>query len=31
MQYLLYPLAILAGLMNPLQAGCVGTLSKPVS
>ena len=28
MQYLLYPLAILAGLMNPLQAGCVGTLSK---
>ena len=28
MQYLLYPLAMLAGLMNPLQAGCVGTVAK---
>ena len=28
MQYLLYPLAMLAGLMNPLQAGCVGTVGK---
>lgn len=28
MQFLLFPFAILAGLMNPLQAGCVATLSK---
>lgn len=30
MQFLLYPLAMLAGLMNPLQAGCVSTLNKVI-
>ena len=28
MQFLLFPFAILAGLMNPVQAGCVATLGK---
>ena len=30
MQFLLYPLAILAGLMNPLQAACTGELNKVI-
>ena len=28
--YLLYPLALLAGLMNPLQAACTGELNKVI-
>ena len=30
MQFLLYPLAIVAGLMNPLQAACTSSLNKVV-
>ncbi len=28
MQFLLYPLAVLAGLMNPLQAACTSSMNK---
>ncbi len=28
MQFLLYPLAVLAGLMNPLQTGCTSEMNK---
>ncbi len=31
MQFLLYSLAILAGLMNPLQAACTGEMNKVLS
>ncbi len=30
MQFLLYPLAILAGLMNPLQSACTSSLNKVI-
>ena len=30
MQFLLYPLAILAGLMNPLQAACTSGMNKAI-
>ncbi len=30
MQYLLYPLVVLAGLMNPLQAACMSAINKAI-